>query len=196
VAVNEADIGNIYPGQPVDFTVDAYPGQTFKGEVGKIRLNATMTQNVVTYTVEVLTDNSSGKLLPYLTANVQFELSRRENVLTVPNAALRWAPQPEQIAKEYRVDEASGNDSSGSSQKLSNDPNKHKKTGSKQGTVWVQDGEFVRPVTVKLGMTDGVLTEVFGNELPESTEIITGEQQQSAQSDGTTNPFTPKFRRH
>ena len=58
VSVNEADIGNIHPGQPVRFTVDAYPGQVFHGEVGKIRLNATMTQNVVTYTVEVITDNS------------------------------------------------------------------------------------------------------------------------------------------
>ena len=74
VAVNEADIGKIYPGQPVTFTISTYEGQTFKGEVGKIRLNATMTQNVVTYTVEVVTDNSSGKLFPYLTANVNFEL--------------------------------------------------------------------------------------------------------------------------
>ena len=73
VAVNEADIGKIYHGQPVTFTISTYEGQTFKGEVGKIRLNATMTQNVVTYTVEVVTDNSNGKLLPYLTANVNFE---------------------------------------------------------------------------------------------------------------------------
>ena len=99
VSVNEADIANIYPGQPVTFTVDAYPGETFKGEVSKVRLNATMTQNVVTYTVEVVTDNPvgklnpyqkgtpAGKLLPYLTANVQFELTRRTNVLLVPNAA-------------------------------------------------------------------------------------------------------------
>ena len=75
VSVNEADIGSIHTGQPVSFTVDTYPGQVFRGEVGKIRLNATMTQNVVTYTVEVITDNSDGRLLPYLTANVQFELS-------------------------------------------------------------------------------------------------------------------------
>ena len=58
VAVNEADIGKIHPGQPVTFTVDAFPGETFRGEVGKVRLNASMTQNVVTYTVEVVTDNS------------------------------------------------------------------------------------------------------------------------------------------
>jgi len=61
-----------------------------------------MTQNVVTYTVEVVTDNSSGKLLPYLTANVKFILSHRKNVLLVPNAVLRWMPQPEQIAPDSR----------------------------------------------------------------------------------------------
>ncbi len=97
IAVNEADIGNIHPGQAVTFTVDAFPGQVFQGEVGKVRLNATMTQNVVTYTVEVITDNSDGKLLPYLTANAKFMVSTRANVLMVPNAALRWVPQAEQV---------------------------------------------------------------------------------------------------
>ena len=95
VAVNEADIGKIRPGLPVRFTVDAFSGETFRGEVGKVRLNASMTQNVVTYTVEVVTDNSGGRLLPYLTANVQFELERRPNVLRVPGTALRWTPQPD-----------------------------------------------------------------------------------------------------
>src|SRR5204863_6291083 len=93
-SVNEADIGQIHPGQPVTFTVDAHPNQTFHGTVSQIRLNATMTQNVVTYTVVVDTDNANGKLLPYLTANVQFEVNSRPNVLEVPNAALRWRPRP------------------------------------------------------------------------------------------------------
>jgi HlyD family secretion protein len=101
-AVNEADIGNIFPGQAVSFTVDAYPGLEFHGEVGKIRLNATMTQNVVTYVVEINTDNSDGKLLPYLTANVRFEVARRQNVLMVPNAALRWSPAIEDMAPDVR----------------------------------------------------------------------------------------------
>ncbi len=77
-SVNEADIGSIHPGQPVTFTVDALPGKTFQGVVGKIRLNATMTQNVVTYTVEVNTDNSGGELIPYLTANLKFIVSRKK----------------------------------------------------------------------------------------------------------------------
>ena len=97
VAVNEADIGKIHAGQPVTFTVDAFPGEPFVGQVGKVRLNAQMTQNVVTYTVEIVTDNSNGRLLPYLTANVHFELDRHKNVLQVPNAALKWTPSPDQI---------------------------------------------------------------------------------------------------
>src|SRR5208337_2698142 len=83
VSVNEADIGRIHPGQPATFTVDAYPGEVFPGEVGKVRLNATMTQNVVTYTVEINTDNSGGKLLPYLTANVNFLAGEATNALLV-----------------------------------------------------------------------------------------------------------------
>src|SRR5207249_10591519 len=103
VAVNEADIGSIRAGQPATFTVDAFPGRVFNGQVGKVRLNASMTQNVVTYTVEVTTDNSDGKLLPYLTANVQFEVHRRADVLTVPNVALRWTPQQDQVSPAARA---------------------------------------------------------------------------------------------
>ena len=102
VAVNEADIGRIHAGQPVTFTVDAFPGENFRGEVGKIRLNASMTQNVVTYTVEILTDNSNGKLLPYLTANVRFEIGRATGALLVPNAAFRWKPNNEEIDPAFR----------------------------------------------------------------------------------------------
>ncbi|HLJ94688.1 MAG TPA: efflux RND transporter periplasmic adaptor subunit, partial [Gemmataceae bacterium] len=91
-SVNEADIGNIKPGQAATFSVDAFPDRVFKGSVAadQPRLNASMTQNVVTYTVVVNTDNSDGALLPYLTANLQFEVSKHSNALLVPNAALRW----------------------------------------------------------------------------------------------------------
>src|SRR6266568_8247471 len=74
VAVNEADVGRIKPGAPVTFTVDAFPGRDFQGAVGKVRLNATMTQNVVLYTVEINIDNPDKLLLPYLTASVHFQL--------------------------------------------------------------------------------------------------------------------------
>src|SRR6266478_6358396 len=84
-SVNEADIGHLRTGQQVTFSVDAFAGERFKGTILQIRLNATMTQNVVTYTVVVETDNSDGKLLPYMTANLQFEVNKRQNVLLVPN---------------------------------------------------------------------------------------------------------------
>ena len=74
----------------------------FRGRVTQIRLNATMTQNVVTYTVVVVTDNADGRLLPYLTANLQFEIEQRSNVLLVPNMALRWKPRPPQIDPQVR----------------------------------------------------------------------------------------------
>jgi HlyD family secretion protein len=101
-SVNEADIGRIHRGQAVRFTVDAYRGETFHGTVGQIRLNATMTQNVVTYTVVVDTDNSDLRLLPYLTANLLFEVAEHQNVLLVPNAALRWP----QAGRRTRTGEA------------------------------------------------------------------------------------------
>ena len=92
VAVNEADIGSIREGGPVTFTVDTFPGRTFTGTVRRIRLNATITSNVVTYTVEIVTDNADGTLLPFLTANVLFETARAEGGVVVPAKALRFAP--------------------------------------------------------------------------------------------------------
>ncbi len=94
VPVNEADIGDVAVGLPVLFTVDAFPNKTFSGVVRRVRLNASMTSNVVTYTVEVATENPDGLLLPYLTANVDFILAKSEpGALTVPPAALLWKPE-------------------------------------------------------------------------------------------------------
>ena len=143
ISVNEADVGSISQGEPVTFTVDAYPGRLFHGTVGQVRLNATMTQNVVTYTIEVDTDNSDGKLLPYLTANAQFEIGRRHDVLLVPNAALRWQPRPGQIAPEagQRPHDRSRRD--------------HGPDAGMRTTVWIEEGRFVRPAPVNVGLTDG-----------------------------------------
>jgi HlyD family secretion protein len=103
VPVNEADVAQIKPGQPVTFTVDAFPNRSFNGKVGKVRLAPTITQNVVTYTVEVMTENEDETLFPYLTANIKFETDRRDDVLAVPNAALRYTPAPELMVPEARV---------------------------------------------------------------------------------------------
>jgi HlyD family secretion protein len=194
VSVNEADIGQIQPGQAVTFTVDAYPGEVFLGEVGKVRLNANMTQNVVTYTVEVTTDNSSGKLLPYLTANVQFEMSRSRGVLLVPNAALRWSPRPEQAAAEYRAAYLDSNGGNGQRTLPNNNNGTASANGGGGGIVWVQEGNYVRPIKVRVGPSDGTMTEVEGKDLQEGLQAVFGEQQQAAGAK-TTNPFTPQIMR-
>jgi HlyD family secretion protein len=199
VAVNESDIGKIHPGQPVTFTVDAFPGETFHGEVGKIRLNASMTQNVVTYTVEIITDNSSGRLLPYLTANVQFELNRRTGILQVPNVALRWKPSVEQVAPADREAFENPNLRKGS-------PGGSQGTGSrtaagsggewKRGVLWLTEGAYVRPLPVRAGLTDGTMTEVDAKGLTEGMTVVTGLQTTNdSQASDTKNPFTPQFRR-
>ncbi len=201
VAVNEADIGNIHAGQPVTFTADAFPGQTFTGEVGKVRLNATMTQNVVTYTVEVVTDNSSGRLLPYLTANAQFEVSRHKDVLQVPNAALRWMPRTEQIAPDFRqgpqkdATSQSAQEPAAETQATTEEAPAatEESTARGHGIVWVQDGQYVKPIRVRTGSTDNSMTEVSGRNLKEGMLVVTGERKAGTDEAAVTNPFTPQF---
>jgi HlyD family secretion protein len=188
ISVNEADIGSIHPGQQVSFTVDAYPNRVFEGKVGKIRLNATMTQNVVTYTVEVNTDNSDGTLLPYLTANAQFLTSEQHSVLLVPNAALRWHPPPEVIAPAFRPATPGAFPSQPR-------PPSDLPAGRHPGTLWIADGEYVRPVQVTSGSSDGTETEVQGPDLKEGGQIVLGLQLASdllADNDPTNNPFAPQ----
>lgn len=189
-AVNEADVGRIKPGSAVAFTVDAFPGREFQGKVGKVRLNATMTQNVVLYTVEINIDNQEKLLLPYLTANVRFLLHEETNALVVPNAAFRWTPSSlAQLAPELRANTAGGpapNDPPGQT----NSNGKGQKSSNR--TLWVKDGGFVRPIEVTAGITDGVNTAITGEGLQEGLEVVTGESAGSAQSD-VKNPFLPKL---
>jgi HlyD family secretion protein len=193
-SVNEADIGHLRPGLPVTFSVDAFAGQKFKGTILQIRLNATMTQNVVTYTVVVSTDNSDGKLLPYMTANLDFEIDRHENALRVPNAALRWQPSPQQVAPDVRADflksmkAASGAPGS--------KPVEKAKDSHERGRVWIEDGQFVRPVKVRIGLSDGMVTEITGGDLEEGAPVVIGESHENASGGGTTNPFTPQMFRN
>lgn len=194
VPVNEADIGGIRRGQKVIFTVDAYPGETFQGEVGKIRLNASMTQNVVTYTVEVITDNSNGRLLPYLTANARFLVNERRDVLMVPNAALRFSPSSDQIVPGSREMIESGG-----APHTSGDPGKSREADREdlpRGTVWVPEGSLLRPVSVIVGVTDGSMTEVQSDRLKEGSLVIVGENHAGDESPSPGgSPFIPQFRR-
>jgi len=91
--VDQSDIGQIKPGEVARFTVDAYPDQEFRGQIAQVRLNATVTQNVITYPVMIEVANPEGKLRPSMTANVTIEVSTVRDVLRVPNAALRFRPE-------------------------------------------------------------------------------------------------------
>lgn len=182
VSVNEADVGQLREGQKVTFTVDAFRNKAFEGRIGQIRLNASVTQNVVTYPVIVKTENDDGKLLrPYMTANLKFHVDRRDNVLMVPNAALRYTPDPERIAPEYR-DSMPSEDSSGASR------------AKREPIVWVVEGGFAKPVKLSTGITDGKHTEVvevLQGEISEGTEVITGEEEVKSNEEAV-NPFAPK----
>ena len=179
VSVNEADVGRIKVGTRATFTCDAFPAREFKGVVGKVRLNAAMTQNVVTYTVEVDTENPDQTLLPYLTANVRFILANEKNALLVPNAALRWMPSSlTQVAPSARASAA----------EIGGDTDAKIKSGL--GTIWLKSAGFVRPVQVKLGPSDGANTAVTGD-IREGQLVVTGENAAAAQAE-TKSPFLPK----
>ena len=167
-SVNEADIGGIRKGQNVVFSVDAFPNEKFIGTVEKIRLNATMSQNVVTYVVEVITDNSSLRLLPYLSANLSFEVDRRNGALAVPNGALRFRPAENLIAGEFERE-------------------------PKTRYIWVKDGEKVRPIKVNASISDGAFTAIESPEISDGMEIVIGVETLSANAGKTTNPFMPKM---
>jgi HlyD family secretion protein len=220
-SVNEADIGKILIGLPVRFTIDTYPGETFVGKVSQIRLNAQTTQNIVTYTVVVSTDNPptadkpNGKLIPYMTANVKFEIQHHSNVLKVPNAALRWKPRPLQIAPEAREFGSAGPRNSGGEKKESiaqssisgsgktnppganpSDSSAAKKEQKEAKRLWVVDGDFVRPLLVQTGPTDDSTTEISGADVEEGMRVVIGESRSGGAADDsdTTNPFLPKLR--
>jgi HlyD family secretion protein len=220
-SVNEADIGRIQPGIQVNFTVDAYPKEVFHGKVIQVRLNAQMTQTVVTYPVVVETENANLKLMPYMTANLNFEIEKFHDVLLVPNGALRWKPRPALIVPELR--NASRTASSGKSggKKAAGDGGHAQPAGTpagaaggtaagdksgsaaksaapakdaqpkERGQLWVQEGNYVRPINVTLGATDGIKTIVSGKNLQDVKEVVIGEAVAAADDD--TNPFAPKL---
>ena len=199
VSVNEADIGRISPGTPVTFDCDAFPGKEFAGAVGKVRLNATMTQNVVMYTVEVNTANPDNLLVPYLTANVHFEVQKTHGELLVPNAALRWAPAsvlevtPEArgLWKSLEEEKSPAGNDAGAPQP---EKQRSKVPKNREGTIWIQDDGFVRPIQVELAASDGTNTSLVSNNLSEGQAVIIGEAAPTAQV-SDRNPFLPPVRK-
>lgn len=142
--VDEADIGGVKEGQRVEFTVDAYPNDTFEGTVTQVRLEATEESNVITYEVVISAHNPDLKLKPGLTANVTIYIAERRNVVNIPVKALRFVPDPPSS-------KAPAPEQTPQPQAPDNDSLK---------TVWVQEGQEWKPRQVKVGMDNGVNVEI------------------------------------
>ena len=155
-SVAEADIGNLKIGLPARFSVDAFADRQFVGKVKQIRLNPSVQQNVVTYNVVVAVDNPDEALLPGMTAHVQIIVSRHENVLRVPNAALRFKPLKDE-----------GNEAAGKNNK--------KEKGRSGATVYRLDQGEPKPVKIKAGISDGTYTEALGDELKSGESLVVRE---------------------
>jgi HlyD family secretion protein len=189
-SVDEADIGLISEAQrtrlPVRFTVDAYPGDLFSGTIFQIRRNSTTTQNVVTYPVVVSAANPDLKLLPGMTASISFQVGERAAVLRVPNAALRFYPQREQVRPEDRevlegVAAAAGKpEDEDERERLEAMKSAEEKADLRRNRnrrhVWVKDGEFLRAVEVVTGLADGNNTELVSGDLKVGEKLVTGIQ--------------------
>ena len=167
----EADIGNIREGQKARFTVDAFPSRQFTGQVHQIRLNPTNQQNVVTYNVRIAVENEDLQLLPGMTAYVNIGVQKREKVLLVPNAALRFKPADGAVKKTENAEKSA----STAGQAGAPGGGKGKKRDGQSGTVYVVEGEGLKPVSVQLGITDNRNTEVVSGELKAGDRVVTGE---------------------
>lgn len=213
--VDESDIGQIKEGQKVRFTVKTYPERKFEGVVKQVRLQSTIDQNIVNYTVVIGVRNPDGKLLPGMTATVEFVVASVENVLKVSNAALRFRP-PEALAAEVRArfqkemaarrtpqgDGAPGQRPGGEAgdagqtrpggNGAGNGFSGASGNGSRGGRDFSvlyylgADGKLAM-VPVRPGITDGQSTEVRGRQLEAGMQVIAG-MTQTAQK-ASTNPF-------
>ena len=171
--VDEADIGDVKEGERVSFTVDAYPDDTFEGEVKQVRQEATTTNNVVTYEVVISAPNADLKLKPGLTANVTIYTAERKGVLSVPSKALRFTPQKETVGKMKIVDAANA-----------------------KNKVWTIEGNSIVAHKVNIGMTDGTNTQIVGG-IAEGAKVVTGlnvmggEEDMPMEAQGEKSPFAP-----
>ena len=157
-AIDEADVGRLRPGLPATFSVDAFPRRGFTGEIVQIRKSPVTVQNVVSYTVVISARNPDLALLPGMTANVRIVVEQRENALKVPNAALRFRPAGEVEAPPQPRPGAAA---------------KGRDT-ARTGRVWVPDGRGARPLEVRLGLSDGLSTEIVAGPLTEGAEVVVG----------------------
>ncbi len=191
---DESDIGRVRVGQTAHFTVDSYPDRTFTAKVSQIRLNATVNQNVVTYPVMIEVPNPEELLRPSMTANVTIDVGTVKNVLRVPNAALRFKPpvQPGGAAEARR--EAGGGGPGGAGAPGGQRPGLGEglqRAARTAGPVVYLLGPNggLKPVPVRLGITDGQVTEVTGGDLQEGQEVVTGLATTKAEQSGPRMRF-------
>ena len=169
-SIDESDLGSIKDGQAVTFHVDAYPNDIFHGEVQQVRLNPVIESNVVTYAAIVSAPNLQLKLKPGMTATLTVEVARRDNVLRVPSAALKFKPTASALAALNQLVE----NSEGQSPRVR--PVATAGSASPQGnhgTIWTYDGERLRQVQVTIGVSDATYTEVVDGDVHEGTALAT-----------------------
>ena len=183
VATDESDVGQIKVGQPVTFTVDAFPRESFRGSVSQIRMNATTVQNVVTYTTIVNFDNPDGKLFPGMTAYVNVPVATAKDVLKVPNSALRYKTdlQPDQVRALYAkagIDAVQGSAKRTRSQNTNGAAQSAPPTQGDVSVVWkLGKDKSLEPVQVKTGITDHTFTavsQVLKGALNPGDELVAG----------------------
>jgi HlyD family secretion protein len=188
--VSEGDVGNVWTDQEVTFTVDAYPNRRFKGKVLQVRNAAVMVQNVVTYDAVVGVANEDLLLKPGMTANVEFLVSRKTDVLKIPNAALRFRlpsdkPQP-QVAAAGQV-AGSGGGGRGGNRNAGQGPRGREGRAGREGTVYVLRDQKATPVKARLGISDGTSTELAGNDIKEDEQVVLS----MSGSGGQSRPSSP-----
>jgi len=183
--VSEADIGGITEGKEASFMVDAYPGEGFRGKVRQVRNAPINIQNVVTYDVVVEFDNPNFRLKPGMTANVSIIVARREGVLTVPNAALRFMPP------------GAGRDNGSFAGRIATMPEGSPEKTSRQfdaysRQVWtMNEKDDPESMAVQVGISDGVRTEITSSNLKPGDPLIVGVE--SVRGERRTNDLPPGF---
>jgi HlyD family secretion protein len=198
--VSESDIGMIKVGQPVRFTVDAYPDQTFLGKIAQIRLNATVNQNVVTYPVIIEVANPELALRPSMTANVSIDVATVRDVLRIPNAALRFRPEDADSAAsasasspEERAARGAGTGPAGAARQFDRATGgaRARRPGQTVYTIPALQAGEPRPVEIKAGVTDGRFTQVAGGPLKEGELVVVGLVTAKADASSARNPMAP-----
>lgn len=196
-SVDESDISRIKVGQPASFTVDAYPDQQFGGTVVQIRNAPVVTQNVVTYITVIGVDNKDLKLKPGMTANVAVQTQKKDNVLKIPSAALRFKPKPGKDERPAKTELAKQGAKGGSpvaapaGVKPSADAALRKGMGQK---VYLKREEGAPlPVAVTTGISDGSYVELVSGDLKENDEVIVEQVSPAKKSGGMGPPMGPRF---